>query len=58
MVIVYVTLFWAATGGMLGVTAHAGPAWTWVAAVFYAAVVMLSFVQRQVTGMWRKGGQI
>jgi hypothetical protein len=51
MVIVYVTLFYAATGGMLGVTAHAGPAWTWIAAVLYAAMVMLAFVQRKVTGM-------
>ena len=51
MVIVYVTLFCAATGGMLGVTAQAGPAWTFIAVVLYVAMVTLAFVQRKVTGM-------
>jgi hypothetical protein len=51
MVIAYVTLFCAATGGMLGVTVQAGPVWIWIAAVLYVAMVTLAFVQRKVTGM-------
>jgi len=51
MVISYVTLFFAGTGGMLGVAAHAGRGWSIVSIVLFLIVAILAFVQRKVTGM-------
>jgi hypothetical protein len=51
MVIAYVTLFFAASGGMVGVAAYAGTAWTWVAGVLFIIMAALAFIQRSVTGM-------
>lgn len=50
MVIVYVTLFFAACGGMVGVAAQAGPAWSFAAIGLFLITGVLAFVQRAVTG--------
>ena len=51
MTISYVTLFFAASGGMIGVAMHAGRAWGLTAIVLFLVMAVLSFVQRAVTGM-------
>ena len=51
MVVGYVTLFFGATGGMLGVTALAGRGWTISAVVLFFLMGVLAFYQRAVTGM-------
>ena len=51
MVIAYVMLFFAGTGGMLGVAAHAGRAWSIPAIILFLAMAVLTFVQRAATGM-------
>jgi hypothetical protein len=51
MVISYVTLFFAAAGGMLGVAAHAGRIWTVSAIILFLIMAVLAFVQRAITGM-------
>jgi len=51
MVISYVTLFFAGTGGMLGVASHAGRGWSIVSIVLFLIMAILAFVQRKVTGM-------
>lgn len=51
MVISYVMLFFAATGGMLGVAANAGRRWTLSAVILFFVMAVLAFVQRAVTGM-------
>jgi hypothetical protein len=51
MVIAYVTLFFAGTGGMLGIAANAGRAWSMVSVVLFLVMAVLAFVQRGVTGM-------
>ena len=50
IVITYVTLFFAGTGGMLGVAANAGRAWTIPAVILFLVMAVLAFVQRAVTG--------
>ena len=51
MTIAYVTLFFAASGGMLGVAALAGRTWSVAAVILFLAMAVLAFVQRAVTGM-------
>lgn len=51
MVISYVMLFFAATGGMLGVAANAGRRWTLSAVILFLVMAVLAFVQRGITGM-------
>ena len=51
MVISYVVLFFAGTGGMLGVAANAGHWWGISAIVLFLIMAVLAFVQRSVTGM-------
>jgi hypothetical protein len=51
MVICYVTLFFAASGGMVGVASYAGAAWTWAAGILFIIMAALAFIQRSVTGM-------
>jgi hypothetical protein len=51
MLISYVTLFFAATGGMLGVAAYGGRIWTLTAVILFSLMAVLAFVQRAVTGM-------
>lgn len=51
MTITYVTLFFAATGGMLGVASHAGRGWSYASIALFLVMAVLAFVQRAVTGM-------
>jgi hypothetical protein len=51
MTIAYVTIFFAGSGGMLGVAVLAGRAWGVAAIVLFLAMAVLAFVQRAVTGM-------
>ena len=51
MVISYVVLYFARTGGMLGVAANAGRGWTISAVILFLVTAVLAFVQRSVTGM-------
>lgn len=51
MVISYVVLFFAGTGGMLGVASNAGREWGISAIILFLIMAVLTFVQRAVTGM-------
>ena len=51
MVISYVTLFFAGTGGMIGVASQAGKPWTVSAVVLFLLMAALAFFQRAKTGM-------
>jgi len=51
MVICYVVLFFAGTGGMLGVARNAGRGWAVLAIILFLVMAILAFVQRAVTGM-------
>jgi len=51
MVIGYVVLFFAGTGGMLGVVANAGRSWSIAAIILFLIMAVLAFVQRAITGM-------
>jgi hypothetical protein len=51
MVIVYVTFFFAATGGMIGVAGYGGPGWLIAAVILYLVMAVLAFIQRRVTGL-------
>lgn len=50
-VIPYVMLFFAGTGGMLGVASLAGRGWSIASGLLFLATAALAFVQRSVTGM-------
>jgi hypothetical protein len=50
-VIAYVTLFFAATGGMIGVASLAGFAWTIMSVALFFVMAALAFVQRHITNM-------
>ena len=50
-VIGYVTLFFAGTGGMLGVASQAGRVWVIPSVALFLTMAVLAFVQRAVTGM-------
>lgn len=51
IVISYVVLFFAGTGGMLGVASNAGRGWSIAAIVLFLVMAVLTFVQRAITGM-------
>jgi hypothetical protein len=51
VVISYVMLFFAGSGGLVGVAANAGRGWTLAAGVLFLLMAVLTFVQRAVTGM-------
>lgn len=51
MVIGYVVLFFAGTGGMLGVATYAGRGWSIAGIILFLMMAVLAFVQRAVTGM-------
>jgi hypothetical protein len=51
MVITFVTFFFAATGGMIGVASQAGSGWTVAAVILFLIMAVLAFVQRAITGM-------
>jgi hypothetical protein len=50
MVISYVVVYFAGMGGMIGISALAGKAWTRSAVVLFFIAGILGFVQRAVTG--------
>jgi hypothetical protein len=51
MVIGYVTLFFAGSGGLLGLATLAGRGWSILAVVLFLIMAVLAFVQRKVTGL-------
>jgi hypothetical protein len=51
MVISYVTLFFAATGGMIGVASQAGKYWTFSAVFLFLIMTALAFIQHAKTGL-------
>jgi hypothetical protein len=51
VVISYVVLFFAGTGGLLGVASYAGRGWSISAIILFLIMAVLTFVQRAVTGM-------
>ena len=51
MVISHVVLFFAGTGGLLGVASNAGRGWSIAAIILFLIMTILTFVQRAVTGM-------
>jgi len=51
MVISFVVLFFAGSGGMLGIATNAGREWSALAIVLFLIMAVLTFVQRAVTGM-------
>ncbi len=51
MVISFVVLFFAGSGGMLGMATNAGREWSVLAIVLFLIMAVLTFVQRAVTGM-------
>ena len=51
MVISYVVLFFAGTGGLLGVASNAGRGWSISAIILFLIMAVLTFVQRAITGM-------
>ena len=51
MVISYVTIFFAATGGMIGVARYAGAHWTVLSIVLFLVMTVLAFIQRAKTGL-------
>ena len=51
IVILYVMLFFASTGGMIGVASHAGHIWTYTAIGLFLIMAFLTFYQRAKTGM-------
>ena len=51
IVISFVVLFFAGSGGMLGIAANAGREWNIMAITLFLIMAVLTFVQRAVTGM-------
>jgi hypothetical protein len=51
MVIGYVVLFFAGSGGLLGLAANAGRNWSIPAIILFLIMAVLTFVQRAVTGI-------
>jgi hypothetical protein len=49
--IVYVTVFFGALGGMIGVAANAGKPWAVSSVVLFLVTALLAFVQRAKAGM-------
>ena len=51
MVISYVVLFFAGTGGLLGVASNAGRGWSASAIILFLIMAVLTFIQRAITCM-------
>lgn len=51
MVVPYVMLFFAGTGGMIGVASQAGKTWTIIAVILFFNMAALAFYQRAITGI-------
>lgn len=50
-VILYVVLFFAGTGGMIGVATQAGKPWAILSIILFLIMAVLAFVQRARTGL-------
>ena len=50
LVIPYVILFFAGTGGMIGVASHAGKFWTIVTIITFLGMAVSSFIMHAMTG--------
>jgi hypothetical protein len=50
-VVAYVMLFFAATGGMIGVAVEAGHSWMIASVILFLAMGALAFIQRAKTGL-------
>jgi len=51
IVIPYVVLFFAGTGGMIGIASLAGKIWLFLAIALFICLTILAFFQRAITGM-------
>ena len=51
MTVTYVMLFFAGTGGMIGIASQAGKVWAILAIILFFIMTTLAFVQRAKTGM-------
>jgi len=51
MVIMYATLFFASTGGMIGIASLSGKAFSIIAIILFLIMTFLAFFQRVKTGM-------
>ncbi|NLI54581.1 MAG: hypothetical protein GX417_09710 [Clostridiales bacterium] len=51
MVVSYVVLFFAGSGGLLGIATQAGRGWSIASIALFLIMAVLTFVQRAVTGM-------
>jgi hypothetical protein len=51
MVISYATLFFAATGGMIGIASQSGKVYTIISVILFFIMTFLAFYQRVKTGM-------
>jgi len=51
IVIFYVTMFFASTGGMIGIASQAGKYWTILAIILFLIMTALAFIQRAKTGL-------
>lgn len=49
--ITYVTLFFASTGGMIGLASHTGKIWTIASVSLFLIMTALAFIQRSITGL-------
>ena len=49
--ILYVMFFFGATGGMIGVAAQAGKLWVYITSIVFLVMLVLSFIQRAITGL-------
>jgi uncharacterized membrane protein len=49
--VLYVVVFFAATGGMIGIAGQAGTRWTAATVVVFFVMAVLAFVQRGRTGL-------
>ncbi|MGD9347580.1 MAG: hypothetical protein PVH84_17065 [Candidatus Aminicenantes bacterium] len=50
IVIPYITLLFAGTGGMIGVASHAGKVWTVATVISFLIMAIVAFIQRTITG--------
>jgi hypothetical protein len=49
-VVSYVVLFFAGSGGLLGVAANAGMGWTIASSILFLIMAVLTFLQRELSG--------
>lgn len=50
MVISYVVLFFAASGGLVGIASNAGQFWRIIAIILFFITAIMAFLQRKLTG--------